>query len=462
MRLIPFASIFDFRLVLAQRDFESYCKYIYILQRYSLAKESEDEADQSEEASKRNKAAAMAFRKLLPDLPLATQRQWKSMTDGNKTSRSQVTKWLMQHMRKVDGRWIFALNEKNGDVQKSRKSMSGQMDSNLERAVPRFIAVNQAGGEQQFFKALQNGEIVEVKSKKSGKPLYRWEEETMEVQHGSQTATALSVTGTAEIEVWNALYDSMDFQSLAPDSSCTAMGSMQGSDMGMQGGGMGMQGGGMGMQGGGMGMQGGGMGMQGGHPNQMNSFGMPAMGGVGGYMAPGQGFVGGAGSCQLPGFAMVSQQQSTAVEELPPALWTKLDQAGILAFSLTSSFLPFDATFFLHTHTYIFKLILQYVDQALSVAQNQLSESAGIITSLQPRALESSFHSDMLHKLKSAFSSVTQTFSHMQQAKVNRRNPFTNMPLNQKDAKNLLQAAFNQMKELLNVTNVGKNMIRGC
>ena len=115
---------------------------------------------------------------------------------------------------------------------------------------------------------------------------------------------------------------------------------------------MGMQGGGMGMQGGGMGMQGGGMGMQGGYPNQMNSFGMPAMGGVGGCMAPGQGFVGGAGSCALPGFAMVPQQQSIAVEELPPGLWAKLDQAGILAFSLTSSFLPFDATFFLHTHTY--------------------------------------------------------------------------------------------------------------
>lgn len=202
------------------------------------------------------------------------------------------------------------------------------------------------------------------------------------------------------------------------------------------------------------------MGMQGGYPNQMNSFGMPAMGGVGGCMAPGQGFVGGAGSCQLPGFAMVSQQQSIAVEDLPPALWTKLDQAGILAFSLTSSFLPFDATFFWHTHTYIFKLILQYVDQALSVAQTQLSESAGIITTLQPRAQESSLHSDMLHKLKSAFSSVTQTFSHMQKAKVTRNNPFTNMPLNQKDAKILLQAAFNQMKELLNVTNVGKNMIR--
>lgn len=139
-----------------------------------MAKESEDEADQSEEASKRNKAAAMAFRKLLPDLPLATQRQWKSMNDGNKTPRSQVTKWLMQHMKKVDGRWMFALNEKNGEVEKSRKSMSGQMDSNLERAVPRFMAVNQAGGEQQFFKALQSGEIVEVKSKKSGKPLYRW------------------------------------------------------------------------------------------------------------------------------------------------------------------------------------------------------------------------------------------------------------------------------------------------
>ena len=108
----------------------------------------------------------------------------------------------------------------------------------------------------------------------------------------------------------------------------------------------------MGMQGGGMGMQGGGMGMQGGYPNQMNSFGMPAMGGVGGCMAPGQGFVGGAGSCTLPGFAMVPQQQSIAVEELPPGLWAKLDQAGILAFSLTSSFLPFDATFFLHTHTY--------------------------------------------------------------------------------------------------------------
>ena len=163
----------------------------------------------------------------------------------------------------------------------------------------------------------------------------------------------------AETEVWNGLFESMDFQSLAPDSSCTAMGSMQGCGMGMQGGGMSMQGGGMSMQGGGMGMQGGGMGMQGGgpgiqggYPNQMNSFGMPAMGGVGGCMAPGQGFVGGAGSCALPGFAMVPREQSIAVEELPPGLWAKLDQAGILAFSLTSSFLPFDATVFLHTHTY--------------------------------------------------------------------------------------------------------------
>ena len=312
---------------------------------YSFAKESEDEADQSEELSKRNKAAAMAFRKLLPDLPPATQALWKSMNDGNKTPRSHVTKWLMEHMKKVDGRWIFVLNEKNGEVAKSRKSMSAQMDSMVERAVPRFMAVQKAGGEPQFFKALQSGEIIEVKSKKSGKSLYRWEEETIEVQHGSQTATALSMTGTAEIEVWNGLYESMDFQSLAPDSSCTAMGSMQGC-------GMGMQGGGMSMQAGGMGMQGGGMGMQGGYPNQMNSFGMPAMGGVGGCMAPGQGFVGGAGSCTLPGFAMVPQQQSIAVEELPPGLWAKLDQAGILAFSLTSSFLPFDATFFLHTHTY--------------------------------------------------------------------------------------------------------------
>ena len=33
------------------------------------------------------------------------------------------------------------------------------------------------------------------------------------MQHGSQTATALSMTGTAEIEVWNGLYESMDFQS---------------------------------------------------------------------------------------------------------------------------------------------------------------------------------------------------------------------------------------------------------
>ena len=52
------------------------------------------------------------------------------------------------------------------------------------------------------------------------------------------------------------------------------------------------------------------------------------------------------------------------------------------------------------------------------MAQNQLSESAGIIATLQPRAQESSLHSDMLQKLKSAYSSVTQTFSHMQQAKV--------------------------------------------
>ena len=113
-------------------------------------------------------------------------------------------------------------------------------------------------------------------------------------------------------------------------------------------------------------------------------------------------------------------------------------------------------------HTYIFNLILQYVDEALSVAQNQLSESAGIIATLRPRAQESSLHSDMLQKLKSAYSSVTQTFSHMQQAKVPRKNPFTNMSLNQKDARNLLQAAFTQMKELLHVTNVGKNMVRGC
>ena len=273
----------------------------------------------------------MAFRKLLPDLPLATQALWKSMNDGNKTPRSHVTKWLMEHMKKVDGRWIFNLNEKNGEVAKSRKSMSSQMDSMFERAVPRFMAVQKAGGEPQFFKALQSGEIIEVKSKKSGKSLYRWEEETIEVQHGSQTATAVSMTGMAETEVWNGLFESMDFQSLAPDSSSTAMGSMQGC---------------------GMGMQGGGPGIQGGYPNQMNSFGMPAMGGVGGCMAPGQGFVGGAGSCALPGFAMVPREQSIAVEELPPGLWAKLDQAGILAFSLTSSFLPFDATVFLHTHTY--------------------------------------------------------------------------------------------------------------
>ena len=174
---------------------------------------SEDEADQSEELSKRNKAAAMAFRKLLPDLPPATQALWKSMNDGNKTPCSHVTKWLMEHMKKVDGRWIFVLNEKNGEVVKSRKSMSAQMDSMVERAVPRFMAVQKAGGEPQFFKALQSGEIIEVKSKKSGKSLYRWEEETIEVQHGSQTATALSMTGTAEIEVWNGLYESMDFQS---------------------------------------------------------------------------------------------------------------------------------------------------------------------------------------------------------------------------------------------------------
>ena len=94
----------------------------------------------------------MAFRKLLPDLPLATQALWKSMNDGNKTPRSHVTKWLMEHMKKVDGRWIFNLNEKNGEVAKSRKSMSSQMDSMFERAVPRFMAV-QNRGHRVFVKA---------------------------------------------------------------------------------------------------------------------------------------------------------------------------------------------------------------------------------------------------------------------------------------------------------------------
>eukprot|EP00435_Cladocopium_sp_Y103_P051089 s1155_g15.t1 len=158
------------------------------------------------------------------------------------------------------------------------------------------MAVNQAGGEGQFLQALHCGESLEVKSQSSGKALYRCEEETLEVGHKGVSSIALAMDGFADNAVWSALYETMDFQSLvSPDSSASAMGSMQGCGMGT----------GMGM-GAGMGM---GMGMQGGCPMQMNGgFEMPATsaGGPGGCMQ--SGMIGGGAACgQLHGFSMVPQ-----------------------------------------------------------------------------------------------------------------------------------------------------------
>lgn len=255
---------------------------------------------------KRSKVAAMAFRRLFDTLPQEAQQQWKVVqAHGN---RSETTQWLMDRMKKVDGKWVFELTPHGGQMQKSGTRSSMTSLHSGSRAVPRFRAVFQCGGEQGFQRALSNGELIEVKSSRTGKSLYRWEEEWSDKASSFQNSTSMSQQEQLNAGVFDAMFAGMDFNAMAPFRNQQVQMEDQHFQQGF-GGGCGGCGGCMGY--------GGGQGM---------GFGCGPFG-SGGGQGMGCGFGGGSGGSDI-GFGV--RPQLAIEDQSPPlhnVLWQKLDEA---------------------------------------------------------------------------------------------------------------------------------------
>ena len=111
-------------------------------------------------------------------------------------ARQEATEWLMKRMKKCNGKWTFTLSDE-GSVSKDRKKIDTERFSAGHRSVPRFIAVQKAGGEAGLKQAIAAGEIVPVKGH-SGKTLYRWEEESSSKGGQLETMTSLHTSDVCD------------------------------------------------------------------------------------------------------------------------------------------------------------------------------------------------------------------------------------------------------------------------
>ena len=82
-----------------------------------LFQASDAEPGDEEQETKRNRVAAMAFKRLFPGLPAHVKEEWQRVNKSVK--RVEVTQWLMSRMRKVEGKWTFVLD--NSSIEKSRQ-----------------------------------------------------------------------------------------------------------------------------------------------------------------------------------------------------------------------------------------------------------------------------------------------------------------------------------------------------
>ena len=239
----------------------------------------------------------MAFRRLFPSLPPEAQSEWQSVKSTG--SRQEATQWLMQRMRKHNGKWVFFLSPEGGLVSKERKQQDLQGMEEQGRAVPRFRAIAMAGGLENFQRALASGEIKEVKSKRSGKSLFHWEEERTWKGTESVAHTTLQQSCQAESNVFDDLWMGLDFVSLAgSDPTARPMGSNSFGTVGM------------------------------GHPGPYSQPTNPMLGGGGGPAATlGGNVMGGMGNAGAPS-AIADVGMVMMTEELPPHYWSKLDEAN--------------------------------------------------------------------------------------------------------------------------------------
>lgn len=282
----------------------------------------------------------MAFRRLFDTLPQEAQDQWKLVSaHGN---RSETTQWLMDRMKKKDGKWVFELTPHGGQIEKEGVRSNLTSMRNGSRAAPRFRAVYQCGGEAEFQRALRSGELQEVKSSATGKSLFRWEEEYTDRATSFTSNARMSQKEDLDASLFGALHAGFDLQSeqfrtmqlgdlgsgygsSAGRAGCGGCGGHCGFGGGCGGGCGGMVMGyggcgGCGCGGGGCGGGGcGGGGCGGGGCGGSSSQGMGmAFSGCGGM---------GMGSCHGGGGSgQLALQDQTPV--LPDQLWAKLDEAN--------------------------------------------------------------------------------------------------------------------------------------
>ena len=152
----------------------------------------------------------MVFKKLFPGLPASIQEEWLSV---QKESRALATDWLNKRMVKnKEGKWVFSLANAERLAQQNTSFYQEGKSQALKKAVPRFRAIAKAGGEMAFNKALQGGELVEVKGQ-DNKPMFMWNEELLQVGSSYSSGTQFSQSEQMnDFQDFSSMVDMMDFQ----------------------------------------------------------------------------------------------------------------------------------------------------------------------------------------------------------------------------------------------------------
>lgn len=158
----------------------------------------------------RNKVAAMAFKKLFPNLPAHVQEEWNGVKNE---SRAKATDWLNKRMvKKKDSTWVFSLANAERLAKQNTSIFQEGKSQALKKAVPRFRAIAKARGEVAFKQALQDGEIVEVKGQ-DNKPMFMWKEELLQVGTAYSSGTEFSQSEQmSDFQDFSSMVDTLHFQ----------------------------------------------------------------------------------------------------------------------------------------------------------------------------------------------------------------------------------------------------------
>ena len=166
----------------------------------SLVEAEEDKDDKQGAEDTRDRLKAIAFNNMKDELPQWAKDMWEDKNQGPGKRRKATAMINSLMVRLPGGKYSFNLDAPIFTEYRTRweeKFAKGQT-----RALPRSLAVAACGGEPQFVKALENGEISEVREQEGGPVFYAWRE----IKTGQKTAATVATTVQKSVAIDNDTY----------------------------------------------------------------------------------------------------------------------------------------------------------------------------------------------------------------------------------------------------------------